>query len=65
MNQNQTNKPLGVYVVEEGEGKSYWTKVGAAFTHKNGSGFTILLTAVPLSGRLVVREAKANEGAGQ
>lgn len=45
----------GVYVVE-GEGdRAFWTKVGAAWPHNDGNGFNVTLTAVPLSGRLVIR----------
>ena len=49
---------LNVYTVEEYEsnGKTgkRWTKVGAAFPHKEGSGLNIELSAIPLDGRLVV-----------
>jgi hypothetical protein len=31
-----------------------WTKIGAAFPHKEGSGFSIELKAFPVDGRLVV-----------
>ena len=42
--------------------RGVWTKVGAAWQHKDGKGFSIVLDAVPLDGRLVVREAM-QEGA--
>jgi len=63
MNRKQS-KPYAVYVVEEEGGKSFWTKLGAAWPHEDGEGFNIQLTAVPLNGRLVVRKPKAKE-AGQ
>jgi hypothetical protein len=45
----------GVFVVE-GEGDAaYWTRIGAAWLHKDGLGFNITVAAIPLSGRLVVR----------
>ncbi len=49
---------LNVLTVEEFEsngkkGKS-WTKIGAAFPHKEGPGFSIELKAFPIDGRLVV-----------
>lgn len=48
----------GIYVVE-GEGdKAHWTKVGCVWTHADGEGFNISLSAVPLSGRLVARAKK-------
>ena len=52
----KTQPSHGVYVVE-GDG-SYWTKVGAAWPHQDGDGFNITLTALPLSGRLVIRTKK-------
>jgi hypothetical protein len=48
----------GVYVVE-GEGKeAYWTKVGAAWAHNDGDGFSLQLTALPINGRLSIRKLK-------
>ena len=45
----------GVFVVEgEGE-KAFWTKVGCAWTHNDGNGYNVTLSAVPLSGRIVLR----------
>jgi hypothetical protein len=52
----------GVYVVE-GEGDdAYWTRVGAAWLHRDGQGFNVALSAVPLTGRLVLRVRKDREG---
>ncbi|WP_197032940.1 hypothetical protein, partial [Shinella sp. DD12] len=51
-----TNRPTyGVYQVEEGKNdrKGFWTKVGAAWPHEKGDGFSIKLTCLPLDGRLV------------
>jgi hypothetical protein len=49
---------LNVFTVEEYEnnGKTgkKWTKIGAAFPHKEGTGFNIELKAFPVDGRLVV-----------
>jgi hypothetical protein len=57
----QSQKPYAVYVVE-GEGdKAYWTKIGAAWSHQDGKGFNLTLSALPLNGRLVVREPKVDE----
>jgi hypothetical protein len=66
MKHNEKNrKPHGVYVVE-GEGdKAYWTKIGAAWPHDDGKGFNIQLSCMPLNGRLVVREPKADAEAGR
>ncbi|KQT01573.1 hypothetical protein ASG42_26515 [Rhizobium sp. Leaf391] len=51
------------YVVSEvkGEGqKGYWTKIGAFFAHEDGDGGTLVLEAVPLTGRIVLRAPKAD-----
>jgi hypothetical protein len=49
---------LNVFTVEEYEGngkpQKRWTKIGAAFPHKEGLGFSIELRAFPVDGRLVV-----------
>jgi hypothetical protein len=49
---------LNVFTVEEyerdGKTQKRWTKIGAAFPHKEGSGFSIELKAFPIDGRLVV-----------
>jgi hypothetical protein len=51
----------GVFVVE-GEGdKAFWTRVGAAWPHQDGDGFNVTLSAIPLSGRLVIRTRKEKE----
>ena len=64
-NNQKSQKPHSVYVVE-GEGESaFWTKIGAAWRHEDGKGFNISLTCMPLNGRLVVREPKADGEAGR
>ena len=35
--------------------KSFWNKVGAAWKHKDGHGYTIQLEVVPINGRIVLR----------
>lgn len=55
------NKPsLFAYVVKDrGKNKkAIWTRVGAAWPHENGKGFTIELEAMPIDGRLVLTEPK-------
>ena len=47
---------LNVFTVEEyennGKTKKRWTKIGAAFPHREGPGFSIELRAFPVDGRL-------------
>ena len=50
---------LFAYSVEEydaGNGKKArsWTRIGAAFPHKEGPGFNIELRTIPLDGRIVL-----------
>jgi hypothetical protein len=68
-NQTQTNRAtapagspatttyLNVFTGEEyerdGKTQKRWTKIGAAFPHKEGPGFSIELKAFPIDGRLV------------
>jgi len=40
---------LDALTVRESNGKSYWTKIGAAFPNKNGAGFVVRLDAMPAS----------------
>ncbi len=43
------------YQVREGSEKSYWTRIGAAWRHKDGKGFSVQLDCVPLDGRISLR----------
>ena len=49
---------LNVFTVEEfesgGKTQKKWTRIGAAFPHREGLGFSIELKAFPIDGRLVV-----------
>ncbi len=48
-------------VVGEGE-KASWTKIGAAWAHGKGGGFNVDLDALPVNGRIVLKEPKPREG---
>ena len=60
---------LNVFTVEEyesnGKTQKKWTKIGAAFSHKEGLGFSIELRAFPIDGRLVVLPPDTDEGNGR
>jgi hypothetical protein len=47
-----------VLVVREGRDQGYWTRIGAAWPHKDGKGFNILIDTVPLNGRISLRVVK-------
>ena len=53
----ETKRPdFAAYVVRDRDDKkSNWREIGVAFTHKDGKGFDLLLDAVPVSGRVVLR----------
>lgn len=53
----QTNKTMKVVwtVVDRGQGKSFWTRVGVGFVNRDGS-ITLRLDAIPMSGTLQVRD---------
>lgn len=40
---------LDALTVRESNGKSYWTKIGAAFPNRNGPGYIVRLDAMPAS----------------
>jgi hypothetical protein len=53
-----SNKPSArAYTVREGsgKGKDFWTRIGSAWLHKDGKGFSVQLDALPVNGRLVLR----------
>ena len=58
---NQTHllgrKPTHRIYRVSGEGKSaYWPPIGAAWPNRDGNGFSISYDAMPLTGRIVMRE---------
>ena len=60
---------LNGFTVEEyesnGKTQKKWTRIGAAFPHKEGLGFSIELKAFPIDGRLVVLPPDTDEGNGR
>ena len=49
---------------DPGEGREpFWLKIGAAFEHKDSKGFNLELQALPIDGRIVLREWKEPEKA--
>jgi hypothetical protein len=57
---------LDALTVRESNGKSYFTKVGAAFPNKDGKGWTVLLDAMPASNegqfKIMLREPLPKDG---
>jgi hypothetical protein len=56
---------LNVFTVEEyetnGKTQKKWTRIGAAFPHKEGPGLSIELRAFPIDGHLVVLPPDPND----
>ena len=47
------------YTVIKREGQDdYWLNVGAAFSHQDGNGLNVILQAMPLNGKIVLRPPK-------
>ncbi|MEK7342760.1 MAG: hypothetical protein AABZ73_02945 [Pseudomonadota bacterium] len=54
-----TSKPTHRIYIVVGEGKkAKWTEIAAAWPHSDGKGYGISATAIPLQGRIVMREIK-------
>mmetsp|Transcript_23630 Transcript_23630/g.41951 ORF Transcript_23630/g.41951 Transcript_23630/m.41951 type:complete len:86 (-) Transcript_23630:37-294(-) len=59
-----TRKPslLGYSVRPIGDGKrSSWSKIAAAWAHKDGEGFEVRFDALPVDGRMVFRTPKDDD----
>ena len=43
------------------DGQGYWSRVGAAWNHKDGKGQEIVLESVPVDGRITLREQREQQ----
>ncbi len=49
------------YTVVKREGaEDFWLSIGAAFPHQDGDGYNIVLQALPIDGKLVLRVPKSD-----
>ncbi|NEO33493.1 MAG: hypothetical protein F6K36_24325 [Symploca sp. SIO3C6] len=48
-------------VIDAGGDNKYWNRIGAAWLHDDEAGVSVVLNAVPIDGRLVIRKAKQKE----
>jgi len=63
---NSTPTFTAYAVKDRGKGKKpFWTRIGAAWPHKSGKGFTIELEAVPVDGKIVLMEPKVHEASSE
>ena len=63
MSNAETQTPAGksptyiAYHVRDGNDKGFFTRIGAAWPHKDGKGFNIQVDFVPLDGKIALRIA--------
>ena len=58
---NPRGMKLVYTIVERKDGKSFWTRIGAAFTNRDGS-LTLKLDAIPIGGTMQVRDWEPRDG---
>ncbi|NJO34146.1 MAG: hypothetical protein HC869_14445 [Rhodospirillales bacterium] len=51
-------------LVEREHEKPFWLNIGVAFNHKDAKGFNLILQALPLTGKLVLRQYEEQPGGG-
>lgn len=52
-----TDPVLIAYTVKRtAKGRAVWSRIGAAYPHETGAGLTVILSAMPLDGRIVLLE---------
>ena len=62
MSSNNNQPAFRVYSVIPREGKDdYWLNIGLAFPHNDGKGFNVMLQALPVNAKLVLREASDDD----
>ena len=49
-------------LVEREHDKPFWLNIGVAFNHKDGKGLNLMLQALPLNGKLVLRQYEEQPG---
>jgi hypothetical protein len=51
------------YTVVKREGQDdFWLAIGAAFMHQDGDGYNVVLQALPIDGKVVLRLPKEDKG---
>jgi hypothetical protein len=49
---------VAYHVRENADGSAYFNRVGSAFAHKDGQGYSVVLDSVPVNGRITLRTPK-------
>jgi len=59
---NQQPNYRAYTVIKRGDGQDdFWLAIGAAFQHQDGDGFNVVLQALPIDGKIVLRPPKAGD----
>ncbi len=57
--QAETNPPTHIaWHVTGTDDKKLWSRIGAAWSHKDGKGFNLQLETLPVDGKIVLRTPK-------
>lgn len=57
-----TQPAFRAYTVVKREGQDdFWLAIGAAFMHQDGDGYNIVLQALPIDGKIVLRVPKDDQ----
>jgi hypothetical protein len=62
MGTQQPNYTAFTVVRREGQ-DDFWIAIGAAFRHSDGDGYNVVLQALPIDGKIVLRIPKAERAA--
>jgi hypothetical protein len=49
---------VAYHVLDTGNGKRFWKRIGSVWAHKDGKGFKIQIDMVPLDGLITLRVAE-------
>lgn len=55
MTDSKTPSFIAYHVRDKGEDDSFWSRIGAAWPHADGKGFTVQIDTIPLDGRITLR----------
>lgn len=60
---NSNKKPdfIAYSVVDGSDDESYWHQIGAVWFHNDVDGINIKLSAIPLTGQLILRKPKPKQ----
>lgn len=60
---NEKKRPThAIFQVRGEKNKSYWTRIGSAWPNKDGKGMQLVFDALPLTGRIQLREVTEKNG---